>query len=234
MSRLFTAFLTRRFRLLLSRTSSRRSLAPSGLAVETTSAGSRSPARPRGGVQAGRLGRRAARGGRGALPAALALTSRTCTSCHSFARVSMKGRRVRVPTPGTKGRQACFGALSCRQWAVALCRPGAPVGCPFRRFSSATGGCLPRQAPGAGARPGARAYRQSRPDLAEPPIRASPCVSLPNYAAHELHPAERIGGLMKSAVEASRLAGNIGELVAAARRFFTDLAPHPVKLPTAA
>jgi hypothetical protein len=43
--------------------------------------------------------------------------------------------------------------------------------------------------------------------------------------------AERIWGLMKSAVEASRLAGTIGALVSAARRFFTAMPPHPVKLP---
>jgi hypothetical protein len=57
---------------------------------------------------------------------------------------------------------------------------------------------------------------------------------LPTYAAHELNPAERIWGLMKSAVAADRLAGSIEALVTAARRFFTDLAPHPVKLPLVA
>jgi hypothetical protein len=57
---------------------------------------------------------------------------------------------------------------------------------------------------------------------------------LPKYAAHETNPVERIWGLMKSAVAADRLAGSIEELTASARRFFTDLAPHPVKLPTAA
>jgi hypothetical protein len=39
---------------------------------------------------------------------------------------------------------------------------------------------------------------------------------------------------MKAAVAADRLAGSIEELAAAARRFFADLAPHPVKLPSAA
>jgi hypothetical protein len=36
---------------------------------------------------------------------------------------------------------------------------------------------------------------------------------------------------MKSAVASDRLAGSIEELVATARRFFAELAPHPVKLP---
>ena len=57
---------------------------------------------------------------------------------------------------------------------------------------------------------------------------------LPRYAAHEVNPVERIWGLMKAAVAADRLAGSIEELTAAARRFFADLAPHPVKLPGAA
>jgi transposase len=56
---------------------------------------------------------------------------------------------------------------------------------------------------------------------------------LPKYAAHEVNPVERIWGLMKSAVAADRLAGNIEELSAAARRFFSDLTPHPVLLPAA-
>jgi hypothetical protein len=39
---------------------------------------------------------------------------------------------------------------------------------------------------------------------------------------------------MQDAVAADRLDGAITELVRAARRFFTELAPHPVKLPLAA
>jgi hypothetical protein len=65
-------------------------------------------------------------------------------------------------------------------------------------------------------------------------LKAHPRVTmlwLPRYAAHELNPAERIWGLMKSAVAANRLASSIEALVAAALRFFTDPAPYPVKLP---
>ena len=57
---------------------------------------------------------------------------------------------------------------------------------------------------------------------------------LPTYAAHQANPTERIWGLLKTAVAANRLAGSIDELVHAARQFFTELAPHPVQLPTAA
>ncbi len=68
-------------------------------------------------------------------------------------------------------------------------------------------------------------------------LNAHPRVTLlwlPKYAAHETNPVERIWGLMKSAVAADRLAGSIEEFTSAARRFFTDLAPHPVKLPNVA
>jgi hypothetical protein len=57
---------------------------------------------------------------------------------------------------------------------------------------------------------------------------------LPRYAAHEVNPVERISFLMKGAVAADRLAGSIEELTAAARRFFAEMAPHPVKLPSVA
>jgi hypothetical protein len=54
---------------------------------------------------------------------------------------------------------------------------------------------------------------------------------LPTYAAHEVNPVERLWGLMKADVAANRLAGSIEELAAKARRFFADLAAHPVDLP---
>src|SRR5260370_4180968 len=57
---------------------------------------------------------------------------------------------------------------------------------------------------------------------------------LPKYAAPAANPVERIWGLMKDAVAADRLAGSIEGLTHAARRFFADLAPHPVKLAHAA
>jgi len=56
----------------------------------------------------------------------------------------------------------------------------------------------------------------------------------PKYAAHDANPVERLWGLMKDAVAANRLAGSIEELVAVARRFFADVAAHPVPFPLAA
>ena len=56
---------------------------------------------------------------------------------------------------------------------------------------------------------------------------------LPKYAAHEVNRVERIWGLMQVAVAADRLAGSSDEWTTAARRFFSDLAPHPALLPIA-
>jgi transposase len=145
----------------------------------------------------------------------------------------MKGRRVRVPTPGTNRRHAFFGALDAvtgqwwfadheRKWAVhfvaflqrlARAYPDGPLALVLDQAPAHTAKVV-------------QAWLQAHPRVT--------FLWLPKYAAHEINPAERIWGLMKSAVAADRLAGSIEELVAAARRFFTDLAPHPVKLPVAA
>jgi transposase len=145
----------------------------------------------------------------------------------------MKGPRRRVPTPGTNRRRAFFGALDAvsghwfsadheRKLAVYfvtfLQRLAAayPTGTVYLALDNA---------------PTHTAKVVQRWLVANPRVQA---LWLPKYAAHEANPVERICGLMKSAVAADRLAGSIDELAAAARRFFADLAPHPVKLPSAA
>lgn len=145
----------------------------------------------------------------------------------------MKGPRRRVPTPGTNRRRAFFGALDAvsghwfsadheRKLAVYfvtfLQRLAAayPTGTVYLALDNA---------------PTHTAKVVQRWLVANPRVQA---LWLPKYAAHEANPVERIWGLMKSAVAADRLAGSIDELAAAARRFFADLAPHPVKLPSAA
>jgi hypothetical protein len=57
---------------------------------------------------------------------------------------------------------------------------------------------------------------------------------LPTYAAHRANPVERIWGLLKDAVAADRLEGDLTALVAHIRRFCAELAPYPVKPPVAA
>jgi hypothetical protein len=145
----------------------------------------------------------------------------------------MQGPRRRIPTPGTNRRRACFGALDAvsGQWFSAdyerklavhfvtfLQRLAAayPTGTVYLALDNA---------------PTHTAKVVGKWLTAHPRVQA---LWLPKYAAHEINPVERIWGLMKSAVAADRLAGSIEELAAAARQFFADLAPHPVKLPSAA
>jgi len=138
-----------------------------------------------------------------------------------------------MPTPGTRERHAFCGApdaVSCpwhfadheRKWAVQF------VAVLLHLVATDRDGPLALvldQAPAHTAR-AVQTWLKAHPHLT--------LHRLPTYAALELNPAERIRDLMKSAVAADRLAGSIGELVAAARRFFTALAPHPFTLPIAA
>lgn len=145
----------------------------------------------------------------------------------------MKGRRVRVPTPGTNQRHAFFGALDAvsGQWWYA--HHDRKLAVHFVAFLQRLVAAYP-------IGPLALALDQAPAHTAKVVqtwLKAHPRVTLlwlPKYAAHENNPAERIWGLMKSAVAADRLAGSMTELVAAACRFFTDLAPHPDTLPAAA
>lgn len=145
----------------------------------------------------------------------------------------MKGERVRIPTPGTNARHAFFGALDAvtgvfhwvdhdRKLAVhfvgflehlTVIYPTGPL---YLVLDSA---------------PTHTAKLVQRWLLAHPRVQV---LWLPKYAAHDVNPAERIWGLMKDHVAANRLAGSIDLLVAQARRFFHELAPHPVALPAAA
>jgi transposase len=145
----------------------------------------------------------------------------------------MKGPRRRIPTPGTNQRRAFFGALDAvsGQWFsadherklavhfVAFLQRLAtayPTGTLYLALDNA---------------PTHTAKVVGKWLAAHPSVHV---LWLPKYAAHQVNPVERIWGLMKSAVAADRLAGSIEELTAAARRFFAELAPHPVKLPSAA
>jgi transposase len=145
----------------------------------------------------------------------------------------MKGARVRVPTPGTNARRAFCGAREAvsGQWFSTDQDRTLAVHC------------------GAFLRQSAAAYPTGPLSLAMDTVTmhdakvvrawlaAHPRVQvlwLPKDAAHEVNPVERIWGLMKADVAAKRLAGRIAELAAQARRFFADLAAHPVDLPRAA
>jgi hypothetical protein len=145
----------------------------------------------------------------------------------------MKGPRRRVPTPGTNRRHAFFGALDAisGQWFSADHQRKLAVH--FVAFLQRLAEAYPtgRVYLALDNAPTHTAKVVQRWLAAHPRMQA---LWLPKYAAHEVNPVERIWGLMKGAVAADRLAGSIEELAAAARRFFADPAPHPVKLPSAA
>jgi transposase len=145
----------------------------------------------------------------------------------------MKGPRRRIPTPGTNRRRAFFGALDAKsgQWFSADHERKLAVhfvACLQRLAAASPTGTLYLALDNAPTHP---AKVVGKWLAVHPRIQI---LWLPKDAAHEVNPVERIWGLMKAAVAADRLAGSIEELTAAARRFFADLAPHPVKLPSAA
>jgi transposase len=145
----------------------------------------------------------------------------------------MKGRRVRVPTPGQNARHAFFGALEAIgghwHWAdhdrklavhfvafldqLLAAYPSGPLHLVLDNAPTHTAKVVARWAT---AHPRAQ------------------LLWLPTYAAHEGNPAERIWGLLKSEVAADRLEGHLATLVGHARRFCAELVPHPVKPPAAA
>jgi transposase len=145
----------------------------------------------------------------------------------------MKGPRVRVPTPGQNARHAFFGALEAPsgqwQWADHPTKRAVH----FVAFLDQLVAAYPAEplylvldnAPIHTAKM-VHAWLDAHPRVQ--------ALWLPTYAAHQANPTERIWGLLKTAVAANRLAGNMQELVIAARQFFTELTPHPIQLPTAA
>jgi transposase len=234
--RLLAAFLAARFRLALSGSSVRRHLKAMGwrwarprLAPASVRQRKRDPEAP---AKLAAIAAAAALAARGAAHL-LYLDECDLRLLPVVRAMWMKGPRVRVPTPGRNARRAFFGALEAttgvwhwvdhdRQLAVhfvaflqrlAAAYPAGPL---FLVLDSA---------------PTHTAKVAQRWLAANPRVRV---LWLPKYAAHESNPAERIWGLMKDNVAANRLAGSLDELVAAARRFFRELPPHPVALPAAA
>lgn len=145
-----------------------------------------------------------------------------------------KGRRVRVPTPGKNAKHAFFGALDARSGVFHWADNDRKLASNFLAFLRMLAATYP-DGPLYLVMDGAPTHTAK---IVKEWLTANPRVQvlrLPKYSAHEVNPAERIWGLMKDAVAANRLAGNIGELVAKARHYFEhDLAPHPVSLPIAA
>lgn len=145
----------------------------------------------------------------------------------------MKGERVRVPTPGQNARHAFFGALDARSGVFHWADAERKLAVHFVAFLDQLAAAYPmgRLYLVLDGAPTHTAKVVKRWLVAHPRVQV---LWLPKYAAHDVNPAERIWGLMKDEVAANRLAGSIDLLVAKARRFFRELAPHPVALPQVA
>lgn len=145
----------------------------------------------------------------------------------------MNGPRLRVPTPGTNAKRAFFGALDAASGRLHWVDHDRKLAVSFVAFLEQL----------------AASYPSGRLLLAMDNVRMHDAkvvrrwlatqprlevLWLPTYAAHEVNPIERLWGLLKGAVAANRLSGSIEILTAAAVRFLTELAPHPVVFPQAA
>jgi transposase len=233
---LLATFLAQRFRLVLSPRSVRRELTAAGwrwrrprLAPASVLRRQRDPettpklaalARAQAAAAAGRV----------------VLLSRDECDLHLLPLVRscwLQGPRLRVPTPGTKAKRACFGALEAASGRLHWGAGERKLAVDFVAFLTHRAAVYPAgsvvlaldNAPTHTAKVVQR-WLAANPRLA--------VIWLPKYAAHEVNPLDRIWGLMQSAVAANRLAGSIESLVAAANRCFPDLAPHPVALTDAA
>jgi transposase len=229
---LLTAFLARRFHLVLARSSVRRSLHRRGWRWARPRL---APARKRDPEAAAKVAAlaqaaRAAAQGRAHL---LYLDESELHLLPLVRAMWMKGRRVRIPTPGTNARHAFFGALDAVSGRWLCADHDRKLAIHFVAFLEQLAAAYPAQRLYL-ALDGAPAHTAK---VVQRWLAAHPRVSvlrLPTYAAHHENPVERIWGLMKDAVAADRLEGSITVLVMAARKFFTELAPHPVKLPLVA
>lgn len=148
----------------------------------------------------------------------------------------MKGRRVRVPTPGQNAKHAFFGALDTVTGQWFWTHHPRKLAVHFVAFLEQIATAYPRgrlyiAMDGAPAHTAKEVQRWAE---AHPRVTL---LRLPTYAAHEENPVERIWGLMKDAVAANRLAGSMDALVSAAIRFFMERTletERPVFLPLAA
>lgn len=138
-----------------------------------------------------------------------------------------QGPRLRVPTPGTNAKRAFFGALDAVSGAFHSADFDRKLAAHFVAFLQQLAAAYP-----VGSLVLAMDnVRMHDAKLVRAWLAANPRVSvlwLPRYAAHDANPVERIWGLLKDAVAANRLAGNIAALTSAAQRFCAALAPHPV------
>jgi len=142
----------------------------------------------------------------------------------------MKGPRLRIPTPGQNAKRAFFGALDAVSGRWLWADQERKLAVHFVAFLDH----LAAQYPTGTLYLAMDNVATHHAKMVQRWLGARPRVQalwLPKYAAHEVNPAERIGGLLKSAIAANRLAGTLAALVAAAHRFFHDLPLYPIAFP---
>ena len=230
---MLTAFLAQRFRLVLSCASVRRLLHQMGWRwARPRLAPARKPD-PEAQVKRVALAQ-AAEQARQGLAHLLYLDESDLHLLPLIRAMWMKGQRRRIPTPGTTRRRAFCGALDVKSGKWFFADHERQLAVHFvallQRLAEAYPTSQVYLALDNAPTPTAKVVQRWL--AAHPHVHA---LWLPRYAA--LRPSTRSsasGGQRKSAVAADRLAGSLEELTAAARRFFADLAPHPIKLPSAA
>jgi transposase len=143
----------------------------------------------------------------------------------------MKGPRVRVPTPGQNRKRAVFGALDARTGALRYAIRERKRALDFVAFLEQLAGAYP-----AGElvlvldNVVTHDAKLVRAWLARPEHARFRPLWLPKYSAHEHNPIERVWGLMKDKVAATRLHGSIDALAQETDRFLAETrsrAPHP-------
>ena len=134
----------------------------------------------------------------------------------------MKGERKRVPTPGKNARRAFFGARNAITDAWHWADHDRKLAVHFVAFLEQLAGAYPEGklvfVLDSASTHTAKVVRKWVANHERVEV-----LWLPKYTAHEENPVERVWGLMKDAVAANRLYGNIDLLAEAARRFFADL-----------
>jgi transposase len=148
----------------------------------------------------------------------------------------MKGPRWRVPTPGQNIKRAVFGALNARTGQVHHAIQTRKLAVHFVAFLDQLAQAYPT---GEVVLVLDNVITQDAKVVrrwlaAHPRFRVR---WLPKYSAHEHNPIERVWGVLKDDIAANRLHGSMDALVAAAERFFADLAyppSHPAPAASAA
>jgi transposase len=145
----------------------------------------------------------------------------------------MKGKRVRVPTPGQNATRVLFGALNAHTGTLAHRVRPRKRAVDFVAFLDYLAQCYPSGEVGLVLdNVITHDAKLGRAWLARPAHARFRVLWLPKYAAHEHNPIERVWGLVKDHVAANRLYGSIDTLVATAERYLRETSfPAPSRDP---